>query len=402
MDKIKSLHTFTIGAMLFVLPFNWHITLWVNVVGILILLGLITQTQPNWKRLNNPFIFCLLAIVLLLVFQPLFLDVDWPRYIKNLERKALLFLLPPILLINPLFDKKSLFNGILYLAIGCISVMLLANATQIFQFFATQHGDFFYHPWLSNLKTHAVYFSFISTTALWSFLLFKPSTTSKKHIVLIVTLLIIGIIQANSKLFSVLNIIFLTGYLLRLSAQKTALLTAFLGAALLGLFLHFNNRWKSEFDPSSLKAIVADDINAETQFTGISLRLTLWQMAMENQTTAKEIWLGHGLGRDEALLSQSIIARGLYTDGSKGGYLNYNVHNQYLQWYNQTGIIGLLMAISAGLVLLIPFKQQKSVWLVCLPIVFFFCTESVLQTFKGVAACSWLVGYLLIYRQLYK
>jgi O-antigen ligase len=112
---------------------------------------------------------------------------------------------------------------------------------------------------------------------------------------------------------------------------------------------------------------------------GNEVRLILWTASVEIGTAHP---FGLGLGGLEPALSQKLIAWGYPEQAKK----EFNPHNQFLQIWNEVGLLGLVIFIGILYVLLQQFytKRQLSGFLLTVVFIIFCLFESILQRESGI------------------
>ena len=112
---------------------------------------------------------------------------------------------------------------------------------------------------------------------------------------------------------------------------------------------------------------------------GNEVRLILWTASVE---LGLKHPMGLGLGGLEPALSQKLIAWGYPEQAKK----EFNPHNQFLQIWNEVGLLGLVIFIGILYVLLQQFytKRQLSGFLLTLVFIIFCLFESILQRESGI------------------
>jgi O-antigen ligase len=122
-------------------------------------------------------------------------------------------------------------------------------------------------------------------------------------------------------------------------------------------------------------------------FTGGNIRLAIWKICIE-AVNAENAWIiGVGPGDTQTILTKRYIEKNIYPgDEIHEGFLHYNAHNQFLQYYMSLGIIGLGFFIIILGFLVVTIFTKANITAGCISIVFLsFCfTESVMERQKGI------------------
>jgi O-antigen ligase len=122
-------------------------------------------------------------------------------------------------------------------------------------------------------------------------------------------------------------------------------------------------------------------------FTGGNIRLAIWKICIEAVNAEKAWVIGVGPGDTQTILTQSYIEKHIYSGNEiHEGFLHYNAHNQFFQYYVSLGIIGLGFFIVILGVVIVTIFTKANMMAGCISIIFLsFCfTESVMERQKGI------------------
>lgn len=124
-------------------------------------------------------------------------------------------------------------------------------------------------------------------------------------------------------------------------------------------------------------------------FNSATFRLAEWTCAWD--VIQPHLWLGTGVGGNREALQQAYLQRGFQVGFDR----HYNVHNQYLEWWLATGLLGLLLllAYALGLAVHLARKRPELFW----PWLFLLLcgvTESMLERAWGVGLWAVYAGLL--------
>jgi O-antigen ligase len=169
---------------------------------------------------------------------------------------------------------------------------------------------------------------------------------------------------------------------------------------------NLRNRFTEIFDSTfeQENPLVLNDYR-NYHFTGGTIRLAIWKIAIEIVNENKA-WLGGiGTGDHQDSLTKAYIKKNVYPGDvlqGKEGFLHYNAHNQFLQFYLANGLIGLFLFILMIYFLLTNAQQKKNLLLLSLVLflVLFSLTESALSAQKGIVFFCFFMS--LLYNSDYK
>ncbi len=312
--------------------------------------------------------------------------------IRQLERK-LSFLLLPMLWqeLNNTY-KASLQHYIFNFyprVIGALGVLCLVLAG--INYSQTQEANvFFYHDLVYFMEANAVYFSCCLLVSLG--LIFNSLNTSRIYEKGgLITLHFGYLYLLSSKMFWVLTILSLSYYILRqIKSSKRIMALSIIAVITIGLSQTgvVKNRYAEIMTDQFV--INPDKITPSTTFTGLNFRIYLIQKGIEmTMDTPYDILVGNGIGDVQDQLNNAYIDDNLYLGSQKNedyGYLNYNFHNQYIQTFAESGMVGLSLLILILGSLIGYGIRTKNESLVFLNIMFVcaFFTESYLNRAIGV------------------
>ena len=373
-------------------------------IGLILLAGIFFNKQQTGsfisENLKKPFIACC-VIYFLLQFTSLFnshnISEDW----RQIRLKTALVFIPMAVCscayINRGTRRKLLvFYSILLAVAGlyCITMAFIhytntADATH-----------FFYHPLVSPLKQHAVYFSllvFIDLVFLLESVKTREWLFNRVFHLILVSFLFFLLILLSSKLVIIFSGVYVFFYVLairktfKLNKYVIAGLILFLFAGLSLLFMTSNpvsNRFK-DIVKGDLSLVQEDSYHSADYFNGLQFRLLQWKLVPEILSENKSWWTGVGAGNSQDILIQKYISKNMYrgkTGTADTGYLLYNTHNQLLESLLKNGIPGAVLFLLICFALLQMARRNKNnmVRFIVLLLLFFAFTESVLETQYGI------------------
>ncbi len=311
----------------------------------------------------------------------------------EIEEKAALIGMPLLLFVLAYKYEDIWNNGLNSFVLGCTAASLWCLVVAIVQYSHTHDaGVFFYHRYSSAIGLNAIYFSLYLLTSIGYIVLnktsFNPYFVKGVGIFLYINLLLL-----SSKIAIIMGSLLLLTLLFRAIKSKWQKMTLLVVAA--GVYLVLTttvNPIRKRFADVSIasysSALTAPSFK-DYPFDGLSLRLVLWRLGYELMNE-KGLWLkGDGGVHYKEDLNAKMVNYQLYTGNKKNGdtgYLNYNMHNQYVESYMQYGIAGIMLILTVmGYVLYLAVRYSSAmlVYAVVLFVVFFL-TESVLETQSGI------------------
>jgi O-antigen ligase len=265
---------------------------------------------------------------------------------------------------------------------------------------------FFYHPLTSVISQNAVFFSvyvlfgmlFLLTPGIDIFI--REHRMRQVVRVAGVGFFMLMIILLSSKLFLVIALVMLAGYLFRrFSFRRKKWYPIALGAALLllvgGLFLT-NNPVRARYEElaeGNMDLLKTKTFFPGTSFNALQLRVLEWRFAGEILQEHHAWLFGVSPGDSQGLLDQKYIDANMYignpADGPHRkirGFIGYNFHNQYLETTVRSGVIGLLslLTILALLVGVVLKNRSREAFFTVLILILFFIPEAPLTMQQGI------------------
>jgi len=162
---------------------------------------------------------------------------------------------------------------------------------------------------------------------------------------------------------------------------------------MLGAIIFLNNPRISDFY-DGVEDIKINGINDNKEVSVERSRLLTWNASI--QLIQEAPFFGYGIGDANTVLINRYKKLNYYDNY----YNKYNAHNQFLQTYLQTGIIGFVILVAIFGLLAIRMKRSRnefSVFLVLFIAVFF---ESMLVRFNGIVFYSIIIPLLLKKRSI--
>jgi O-antigen ligase len=373
-------------------------------VGVTLLAGDIKQSfLTAWKE--DFFRACLLLFLVYLAGA--FYSYDLKRGFQDVEQRAGLVVIPFILCSQKLNKavnwRRVMFPYSILLVLMSLSCLVIAAVRFI------QSGEthfFFYHELVSPYRQHAVYFSVFVFMTLVFLLEEKNAHDLYRYSLLyylITACFIVFLILLSSKLVLILFMLYTLSWLFRQRKIRLKwyfyVITSITGIAVVTFT---NNPVKARFMNAAnidFKKFTAKDLHA-AYFNGIEFRLVQWKLVIEILNEKRRWLIGVSSADAQTILNEKYKDYKFYEgDPVKGdkGYLDYNVHNQYLQCLLQSGIVGLVVFLIVCYSLLrLSIKKKYAELIPCVTLFLLFClTESVLQTQIGII--SFTLFPLLIY-----
>ncbi len=321
-------------------------------------------------------------------FSVLYSD-NQPEAIRILQLKLPLFIFPFVFASGVDWDKKMIRLLLLLFSWSVALFCFLVIGNAIVK--ATTSGSIQALFGYSILPLKYVYASIASLFCVFGSAIHLNEIAEKRKLTIVhlIPLLLFWttLILISNRMGIFLCVIITLFFLLRLvqSAAIKSLTVVFIFFVLIGLY-----SWNQTFQ-QKIKALVQVDAQQTIQldeesslgrtWDGLHLRLAIWDCATD--VIKRHPLAGVGVGDAQQTLQEAYENRKFYFASRHN---TYNAHNQFLEQWLMTGIVGCLLFILAlAIPLILSLKNDKLLYSLFLIIFICFClTESVLEVTKGV------------------
>lgn len=331
----------------------WNIPVGNAVLIATVILGfLLAAYKKDWSWFSGQRVLIpVLAFFLLIVLSAL-TSSNIDQGLKQIDKALLLPMIAfAVLRFHRYTRLEVLAKAMTYSSAIAVSVLLLIASIRFLSGGGTE--VFFFHSFTEPIGQHAVYFSL---TALLSILFYaefsRPFQKGKREVrnfILLFLLLLLGIVLSASKVVIAMTIILLPLYSFgaRMNNKAKAFtLSAVVGLFVLGLVLtpvrkRFMEGLALRNESVKPAVKIADTYEYTLEEVGeisdLEVRFIFVKIGAFHWWHSKELVWGFGIGDIQDQLNYYYYVYGL----AKGGYLNFNLHNQFLQTLVGMGIVGL-------------------------------------------------------------
>lgn len=316
------------------------------------------------KKIN----LIIISFFFIYLINNLFLSDEGYKELSTIDRFLPFLILA--LFIPPIATKK--FLGLFPLSAIVIGFGLLM--TSIFDVYVHQNLAFVSFNGFTKYL-HPIYYSYLLFFSI-TYINHEYHGKLKYPVQLI---LFVFLIFSGSKIVLLFTIIAL---LLNTPRNKKAVIPVVVLGMIILFFSPLNNRFKTIFKSDDLSILneshLADDNDA--RINGLTIRLMLWREALSTMSDY-EYLIGKGVSKNtNKKLSEKLSDLGL--DHHK----NYQPHNQYVDTFWRTGLIGLLALLAIPLYSLIWAIKSKEIVLVQFSILMLVAmlTENIFGRVNGI------------------
>ncbi len=315
--------------------------------------------------------------------------------IALLQRSLTLLLFPIIFLFvkEDALTVRKLFD---FLLMGLIASFFINLSTSIYNsievmnktitFETINNGwNYFINSEFSKLVSPS-YISLYILLVLSYYL--KKKLETKLQVFVVITLFLYLFLLASIAAYIILMIMsLLLIFNIEDKSRKYLIFIVFI----LGTIVFINNPRILNFNYKVNKSQITKEYNISTSD---KLRILSWKTSIELITETP--LLGYGIGDANDVLIEKYKKLG-YLDNYRK---RYNAHNQFLQTYLQTGIIGLAVLLSIFIILGSRMRRSRNEFLVFLILFISLIFESMLVRFNGIVFFSIVVPLLLKKRSI--
>ncbi|MBC8033830.1 MAG: O-antigen ligase family protein [Chitinophagaceae bacterium] len=320
---------------------------------------------------------------------------------KYLESQIGFIVLPLVLCSTTHVDENSIKKIMRFFNILIASACTYCLIVSFIAYLHTNNTEIlFYHHLVSPLGHHAVYFSvFVFFNLLY--LLLRLNWKQLSHFSLIFQSCLVGyyfvfLILLSSKLILIIIFVFLLASIVRYILSNTQKWKAFAILFILVLIftaiISIDNPVKERFNnirKANLTQLLDKKYNPGTSFTGADFRLLLWRLTYEILRDKHSLITGVGPTNSQPFLKAKYLSLNMYAGGQKPGdqgFLSYNCHNQFLQSWLQSGLLGVFSLFFWNIIWIRKIQQRKDLMLygIMLTLFAFLFTESVFMRQYGM------------------
>ncbi len=311
----------------------------------------------------------------------------------DLEKKISLIAIP--LLASPMFNQFS-FRKIHQLRIG-IGLISLASSVGFLVFSGVKYyilndkDAFYFENFIPyNYVYYSFYLSFTILCLIYELWNAKAKLFWRFAALILLPAYTIGILTIVSSKMGIIS--FLVGYvvLLIFHIKNYKLVVAgFVSILLISVLLISANMTTLERFANlkeKVEILKKDKYSYDEPFTGLTLRLTFWRLAVKHMAEDEVYVFGTGTGDAQDYLNKIYAIHNL----DAGGYKDFNPHNQWIQTFLQLGLMGVFLLIVIFILSGIrAIKNNNFILLLFLIITFcFMLSESILEVNKGIVFFS--------------
>jgi hypothetical protein len=348
-------------------------------LGVYVLVVLISFKKENFQV---TFAYLLPITLFLWALLSLFWTIDIHET-TAVSKQITLLIIPILFGLQPVFnpkEKQRIFNYFSWSMVG-FAVFYLLKA--IFRFIMTKDTNVFFYHELVTLKVNAIYVSFFFAVAFLNLYRIKIKSWQTK-MCLVLLLLMVVLLSSKNILLVLLFLIVSYHLFFSVRTQKTLLWT--FGGIILAIVILFSvkqvrDRFLTEFQTETvqnhskevkklqengIRVVAVHDAWQQKSFTpndffsGTAFRVYQLRVFKELLHEEPIFWFGFGFNASACKVQQKSVEHNVFQGSDNQlGYGSLNFHNQYIQYFAELGIVGLiLILLFVGLNLKNAWQQQ--------------------------------------------
>jgi O-antigen ligase len=396
----KSSHEFSLKALLLLSFFLVSIPFIATVSLVIFYVFMFLNGIISRKKINRLSFFSLFPIwgIMVIYFIALSYSPNLPYAFKYIGGSVALLLLPFVFWIGGKIDSETFSKSSLFFIYGSIASCLLSLTFAGIKFAETQNlSAFTYYELAESIYLHPTYFSLYLLIALVFLHEQRFLGFSVKIITATLFLFVLVLLQSRIALFGLIIVIFYSFLNTNSKSYRKLLIFGSIGILILGISSEGLQKRFHElvsFEPR-LDNIGTFDEN------GINQRAWLWARGFEQ--IEKQPLFGYGLGAQRNVFKWQVEKELLenefnYELISAGKILSdRNLHNQYLQFWYESGLFGLILFLTALITLFVVFYKRKEYGMLTVLLLFsiFLITENMLARQMGIYLYAFIFSFFL-------
>jgi O-antigen ligase len=385
-DKIR---LWLLMAVAFTIPLPYAITLNSILIIILSVLWLTELTiYKLYHRLKNKWIWLFLSVFVLYLISGL-----WAENIKifsfELEKKITLFLFPLIIGTSNITtnNKQKILLSFIFSCFLLFSISIFSN---LYLNYNDSNTPMFFPDYYSGeqlvfrLKLHRVYVSIHALFSVLALVSYNNNTINKyiKYF-LIVSLLLYAILLSSRIIIIAIFVLGVIYIIYAIIKNNNFMIKQFILFVLFSILLSITiiKTPKIRNNLADLTSFEQyEDVKNVSEGNGVHCRYLIWKAT--KQAIKESPIIGYGAGDSQMALNKQYELMGFELALKNP----YNAHNQYLQIWLDTGIIGFLFLLSFFIISAYQaFKAGNELYFMFLALMSLcFLTENLLSNQKGI------------------
>jgi O-antigen ligase len=357
------------------------------------------KSEFQIKQLIN---FLPIYIVFFIMLVSLIYSPDLSIALKIIFKSQVIIIFPLVFWLRGSVEKIILDKTLRFYVFGVGTSMALSLLIAFRNYIITADSSVFtYYELSETLSLHPTYFSLFILSGM--ILIVSKLIESKifNSVFLFISLVLIILLQSRIAIFGLLIVII---YGIISANNRFSLLFFLCFFSLLIFSLNNTNSLKNRLIEISSFNYIKGDIGSLDE-NGVNQRSWLWINSFNQIKEAP--FLGYGLGSQANYFRWKVEKELLTQDKSlnlkiaESSLSENNLHNQYLQFFYESGVLGFFFFLTGFLILFVYLFRRKQYAQLLILIVFliFMLTENLLQRQMGIFFYSFIFSLTLSGKQ---
>jgi len=374
-------------------------------VGLFAFISLITFKKKNFKAEAN---LILPILLFLLMAATYFWTADKAATIRAISKVLPLLVIPVCFMILPKLTADQKLKIIKYYSFGIVFFTIFYIANALFRYAATGNSHVFFYHELVTEDVNAIHVSVYVAIAFFYFFVKPFKTTIDKGAMVLLAFFIILLSSKNIILVFILLILCYDLFYFR--ATKSIKWITILLLLILTMTVLFSSKIRErfiiEFESNQNERSINEDFKTgnvynvsvpqawskdrfepNDYFAGSAFRVYQIRIFTEMLQEDPILFTGYGLNATNFKIEEKGIEHNVFLGDDKiEGYQKKNFHNQYVQIFAETGILGFVLLIIMMVINLKNAIKSKDFIHISFAILMIslFLTESFLARQRGI------------------
>jgi O-antigen ligase len=316
------------------------------------------------------------------------------RGLSILEKNLVIIILPIVFASSKKINMLKKYYIFLTFAFANLLLGIFLIIIALFRFYSTQDDVSFYYTELTGvINIHPIYYAMYLLFSLVIIVYGYINKLYKIKALFLIGILILGIlllILLSSKMILATLLLFLMLFMSKMIKRKrTKLFSIAISLVLLILFIMSFSVTKNRIlnsVGSEWSLISKEHFEYNESFTGITLRIITWKLAITHLFIEENPIIGVGPGDSQDFVDKVYAKHGM----DEAGYLGFNIHNQFFEILIKLGVLGFLFFMYWIYIFFSQAYNSNNTLYLFFLILFFMVsiTESNLEIHRGIVYFS--------------
>ena len=358
----------------------------------------LVKFQPRQFQLQKALILPILLFVLMAL--SLLWSIDYKESLQALSKEIAFIVLPLCFLFNPLLTKAEKDKILCYFSYAYFGYAVFYLLKAVLRYIITKDISVFFYHELVTFDVNAIHMSVYISVSFFYFFIKKEKNFLDK-IALVLLLIFLVLLSSKNIIIVFLLLLFFASFLyLKIKWNASKILVLTLAIVIFGIVFYgkLKDRFLLEIDSNVVE-------NTNEQMAGVVRNVSVSDAWNKEQFQANDFFAGTALRVyqarifSELLHEETIFYKGFGLNAVQSkivakrkqhhlyqGYDEFNFHNQYIQFFAELGIFGILLFLLILTKNVInTFKSKNFIGIsFAILMISLFLTESFLSRQRGI------------------